>query len=82
MWRYLDSNSNVKGRPNENFARELWSYSPLVKAITRRTFRAARAFTGYKINPQTGRPEKNKDMHDYAVKRVLGHRETLTAMKS
>lgn len=84
MFVYLDSNSNVKGKPNENFAREvmeLFTFGEGVGYTEKDIQEAARAFTGYRIDLETGRPHQNaKDLryHDYGVKRVLGHRGQFT----
>src|SRR5262249_11247394 len=49
---YLDSNSNVKGNPNENYARELMELFSLgVGNYTEKDIQeAARAFTGWHVN--------------------------------
>jgi len=71
---YLDSASNRKGKPNENFARELMELFTLgeghygendVKA-------AARAFTGWGIDPESGEFRYRRRAHDDGVKTVLG----------
>src|SRR5438309_1425190 len=50
MLLWLDSNSNVKGKPNENYARELMELFSLgVRHYTEKDIReAARAFTGWR----------------------------------
>jgi uncharacterized protein (DUF1800 family) len=72
MLIWLDSNSNVKEKPNENFARELMELFSLgVGNYTERDIReAARAFTGWATNG----PEFtfDADLHDGGVKTVLG----------
>ena len=72
MLAYLDAGMNVKGAPNENFAREIMELFTMgVGNYTEVDIReAARAFTGwnykglaYVVNPQ---------QHDDAIKTVLG----------
>ncbi|MEY5099389.1 MAG: hypothetical protein RJA36_2108 [Pseudomonadota bacterium] len=72
MLAYLDAAVNVKGAPNENFAREIMElFSMGVGNYSEQDIReAARAFTGWNfkglqfvVNPQ---------QHDDGVKRVLG----------
>ncbi len=72
MLVWLDSNSNVKGKPNENYARELMELFSLgVGNYTEKDVReAARAFTGWRtdgiefsFNPRN---------HDDGPKTVLG----------
>ena len=74
MLLYLDGQTNVKGHPNENFARELMELFTLgegryteddVKA-------AARAFTGWRVNPRTGEFFVDAKRHDGGVKTILG----------
>lgn len=54
MMTYLDTRENKKEHPNENFARELMELFTLgIGNYTEEDIQqAARAFTGYKINPQ------------------------------
>ena len=72
MLVWLDSNSNVKGRPNENYARELMELFSLgVGHYTEKDVReAARAFTGWR----TGEAGFAFDagLHDSGRKTVLG----------
>src|SRR5579884_4000592 len=72
MLVWLDSNSNVKGRPNENYARELMELFSLgVGHYTEHDIReAARAFTGWHTDGQGFR--FNAAAHDYGSKTVLG----------
>src|SRR5205807_8360541 len=76
MLIWLDSNSNVTGRPNENYARELMELFSLgVGHYTEKDIReAARAFTGWHTdNTQfTFRPNQ----HDDGEKTVLGQTGT------
>jgi uncharacterized protein (DUF1800 family) len=72
MLAWLDSNSNVKGRPNENYARELMELFSLgVGHYTERDIReAARAFTGWHTDGDGFR--FNAGQHDTGPKTVLG----------
>jgi hypothetical protein len=72
MLVWLDSNSNVKGRPNENYARELMELFSLgVGHYTEKDIRAAaRAFTGWHTNGQGFTFDAR--FHDGGVKTVLG----------
>src|SRR5262245_48432748 len=83
MLVWLDSNSNVKGKPNENYARELMELFCLgVGNYTEKDVReAARAFTGWHTNvtPESGFPQGTKpafvfqrSLHDDGEKTVLG----------
>ncbi|MGE3809233.1 MAG: DUF1800 domain-containing protein [Gemmataceae bacterium] len=72
MLVYLDSNNNVKGKPNENYAREVMELFSLgVGNYTEKDIReAARAFTGWHTDGThfTFKP----DLHDEGEKAVLG----------
>jgi hypothetical protein len=72
MLVWLDSNSNVKGRPNENYARELMELFSLgVGHYTEKDIReAARAFTGWHTDGAGFR--FNAAAHDNGTKTVLG----------
>jgi uncharacterized protein (DUF1800 family) len=72
MLRWLDSNSNIKGRANENYARELMELFSLgVGNYTEKDIReAARAFTGWGTNGDDY--EFNPYFHDTGTKAVLG----------
>jgi hypothetical protein len=72
MLVWLDSNSNIKGRPNENYARELMELFSLgVGHYTETDIReAARAFTGGYANGEEY--VLNPALHDDAPKTVLG----------
>jgi hypothetical protein len=72
MLVWLDSNSNVKGKPNENYARELMELFSLgVGNYTEKDIReAARAFTGWHTNDEGFRFDNRS--HDDEVKTVLG----------
>jgi uncharacterized protein (DUF1800 family) len=71
---YLDSASNRKGKPNENFAREVMELFTLgegryAEADVRE---AARAFTGWSIDPDSGAFRLRPALHDEGTKTVLG----------
>ena len=72
MLVWLDSNSNVKGKPNENYARELMELFSLgVGNYTEKDIReAARAFTGW--HTDGGGFAFNARLHDDGDKTVLG----------
>lgn len=76
MLYWLDSNSNVKGRPNENYARELMELFTLgVGNYTETDIReAARAFTGWTVN--SDRYEFDDTLHDDGSKSVLSQKGT------
>ncbi len=71
MLIWLDSNNNVKGRPNENFARELMELFSLgVGNYTEKDIReAARAFTGWRTDGAGF--AFNGSLHDSGPKTVL-----------
>ncbi|MGB0712993.1 MAG: DUF1800 domain-containing protein [Gammaproteobacteria bacterium] len=75
MIRYLDGQSNRKGAPNENFARELMELFTLGEGrFSESDVReAARAFTGWVVNRE-GRVRFLRGRHDYGSKTVLGAR--------
>jgi uncharacterized protein (DUF1800 family) len=72
MMLWLDSNNNVKERPNENYARELMELFSLgVGHYTERDIReAARAFTGWRTDGVRFWFEPR--WHDTGIKTVLG----------
>ncbi len=72
MLKWLDSNSNIKGQPNENYARELMELFSLgVGNYTEKDIReAARAFTGWHTN--INGYWFNAEKHDDGTKTVLG----------
>jgi hypothetical protein len=72
MLVWLDSNSNVKGRPNENYARELMELFSLgVGHYTEKDIReAARAFTGWHTDADGFHFVAR--LHDDGMKTVLG----------
>jgi uncharacterized protein (DUF1800 family) len=78
MLDYLDSNSNINGKPNENYAREVMELFSLgVGNYTEKDVQeAARAFTGWHTNGSESRPafEFNKNYHDFGTKTILGQK--------
>jgi hypothetical protein len=72
MLIWLDSNSNVKAHPNENYAREVMELFSLgVGNYTEKDIReAARAFTGWHTDGEVY--EFNQEFHDDGPKTVLG----------
>lgn len=74
MVLYLDNASNRKGNPNENFARELMELFTLGEGhYTERDIKeAARAFTGWSIDRDTGEFRIYPRQHDDGEKTVLG----------
>lgn len=74
MLSFLDAGVNVKGAPNENFAREIMELFTMgVGNYTEKDIReAARAFTGW--NYLDTKFVINKDRHDDGEKAVLGRR--------
>ncbi|MFN0316827.1 MAG: DUF1800 family protein [Burkholderiales bacterium] len=74
MLAYLDAGVNVKGAPNENFAREIMELFTMgVGNYSEKDIReAARAFTGW--NYADTKFVVNRDQHDDAEKMLLGNR--------
>jgi uncharacterized protein (DUF1800 family) len=74
MLVYLDSATNRRGQPNENFARELMELFTLGegKYGEQDIKEAARAFTGWSIDPGTGEFRFRPRQHDDGLKQVLG----------
>lgn len=72
MLRWLDAESSHKGRPNENFARELMELFALGRGHygERDVQEAARAFTGWQV--RDGRFREFAPWHDGGTKTVLG----------
>jgi uncharacterized protein (DUF1800 family) len=73
MLRYLDNNQNRKGKPNENFARELMELFSLGPGnySEQDVKEAARAFTGWTNDPLEFRVRRR--WHDHGRKDFLGH---------
>jgi uncharacterized protein (DUF1800 family) len=76
---YLDSASNRKAQPNENFAREVMELFTLGEGhYTERDVKeAARAFTGWSLDRDTGEFLFRRGQHDEGVKTVLGREGNL-----
>jgi uncharacterized protein (DUF1800 family) len=78
MLFWLDSNTNRKGQPNENYARELMELFTMgIGHYTETDVKeAARAFTGWFVSRQArqlGQFFFNDNQHDHGAKTVLGH---------
>jgi hypothetical protein len=73
MLHWLDSNSNIKGKPNENYAREIMELFSLgVGHYTEKDIReAARAFTGWHTDSDGTGFEFNPRLHDDGTKTIL-----------
>lgn len=71
---YLDSRNNRKGRPNENFARELLELFTLGEGNYSEADikEAARAFTGYTLNYKKGTFYFYPKHHDWGIKKFMG----------
>ncbi|MCS6919185.1 MAG: DUF1800 domain-containing protein [Fimbriimonadales bacterium] len=80
MLVWLDGNRNVKGKPNENFARELFElFTTGIGHYTERDIQeAARAFTGWSFSRVTGSFVFNRSQHDDGEKEVFGRRDRFT----
>ncbi|HXD86334.1 MAG TPA: DUF1800 domain-containing protein [Urbifossiella sp.] len=78
MLKWLDSNQNVVGAPNENFAREVMELFALgVGHYTEKDIQeAARAFTGWHVDARTDADEDTfrfkPVLHDNGTKTVFG----------
>ncbi len=72
MIRFLDNNSNVKGKPNENLAREIMELFTLGQGnYTEKDIKeGARALTGRTFNDNDY--VFNNKQHDYGRKKILG----------
>ncbi len=73
MMIYLDLTGSQKARPNENYARELMELFSLGVGNYNEgdVQQAARAFTGWTANRQTGAVSFNKAQHDDGMKNFL-----------
>jgi len=71
---YLDNAQNRKGTPNENFAREVMELFTLGEGnySEQDIKEAARAFTGWSLDRETGQFMFRRFIHDYGAKTVLG----------
>ncbi len=75
MLRYLDNNRNVKGKPNENLAREileLFSMGVDQGYTEKDIVEAARALTGYTYDNATGSFRFDYAQHDTTDKTIFG----------
>lgn len=79
MMRYLDTNNNRAGQPNENFAREVMELFTLGEGHYGEADirEAARAFTGWGLDPTTQGFVNRGRLHDAGEKTVLGQRGRL-----
>jgi len=79
MLRYLDTAGSRKGEANENFAREVMELFTLGEGhYSEQDIReAARAFTGWQLDPTSGEPVFRPRRHDDGSKTVLGRSGTL-----
>lgn len=71
---YLDGAQNRKGAPNENFARELMELFTLGEGHYSEADvkEAARAFTGWSLDRDTGTFVMRPRLHDGGIKTILG----------
>ncbi|RKN74230.1 DUF1800 domain-containing protein [Paenibacillus ginsengarvi] len=76
MMIWLDANSNKKGKPNENYAREVMELFTLgIGNYTEQDVKeAARAFTGWGYDRNSGKTAFAPKQHDTGVKQVLGEK--------
>ena len=74
MLQYLDGANNRKGKPNENFAREVMELFTLGEGhySQRDVSEAARAYTGWSLDPDTQAYVWRANQHDEGEKTVLG----------
>lgn len=74
MMIYLDVNSNRKGKPNENYAREVMELFTLgIGNYTEQDIKeTARSLTGWSYDRKEGQVKFNKGQYDAANKTVLG----------
>ena len=74
MMVWLDSNSNQRASPNENFARELFELFTLGEGNYSETDvkAAARAFTGWRVSPRTQHFAFAPRLHDDDPKALFG----------
>ncbi|MGN6086455.1 DUF1800 domain-containing protein [Trinickia sp.] len=74
MLMYLDGAGNRKGHPNENFAREVMELFTLGEGhyTQRDVSEAARAYTGWSLDPDTRAYVWRAEWHDAGTKTVLG----------
>lgn len=74
MTLYLDTQSSKKGKPNENFAREVMELFTLGEGnYSEQDIReAAKAFTGYQLNRSTATVSHNRKQWDDSEKTIFG----------
>lgn len=74
MTLYLDTQNSRKGKPNENFAREVMELFTLGEGnyTEQDIHEAARAFTGYQINRRNGTVTHNRRQWDETPKTIFG----------
>ncbi len=79
MLIYLDGANSRKEQPNENFAREVMELFTLGEGhySEKDIKEAARAFTGWSVDRETGRYMFRRGIHDYGRKTVLGKTDEL-----
>ncbi len=79
MLKWLDGDQNRKGRPNENFAREVMELFTLgIGNYTEQDIKeVARALTGWQVSP-TGVVAYNSNLHDGGSKTFLGRTGNFT----
>lgn len=82
MLIYLDGVSNVKGKPNENFARELLELFTLGEGYySEQDIReVARAFTGWGISKDSRQAVFRSKRHDSSVKTVMNKSGAFSGM--
>jgi uncharacterized protein (DUF1800 family) len=80
MLIWLDTGTDLKEAPNENFARELMErFTMGIGNYTQEDVRqSARAFTGWSMSYKTGRFSYSEWNHDYGEKFFLGRRGDLS----
>ncbi len=76
MILYLDTQTNLKKSPNENFTRELLELFTLGEGhYTEDDIKeGARAFTGWSVDRKTGQFRLRQKQHDGGSKRYMGHK--------
>ena len=74
MMIWLDTVTNTAGKPNENFGRELMERFTIGVGNYQQSdvYNAARAFTGWRFNPNTNAFEVIAARHDNGTKTFLG----------
>jgi len=74
MLIWLDGTRNVAGSPNENFGREVMELFTLGRGNYTEddVHNMARAFTGWRVDPNTGDVTFVPKLHDNSIKTILG----------